>query len=180
MELEKKIKLNYNGQEGEFRTLNVEDVGQSYVRCLRDQRHFIDNNRDGVTVEKQWEYIKNILLSEKGTISGLFINGILIGTTGVQNIEKGCLSTVGVFVLEKEMRGKGYGKALIWAACKLTNACCDVDKFSGSMKKINISSYKAFASCGFKTVKEEGGSLHLHLHINDLIKPSLVFWYSIE
>ncbi len=180
MELKKRIKLCHNGQECEFRTLSIDDVTQSYVDCLLSQKRFIDHNIPNVTIEKQREYVRGILLSDKNTICGLFIEDILIGTSGMQNIGKGCLTAVGMFVLEKEMRGRRYGKTLVWSACKLAKACCDVDDFSGSTKKINILSFKTLTSCGFKTVEEGGASLLLKLNIKDLRKPELVSWYRVE
>lgn len=180
MELEKKIRFCYNSQECEFRTLTVSDVTESYVQGLRNQREFLVNNPRGITVKKQQDYVRNVLLSDADTICGLFADGVLIGTTGVQNIRKHGLSTIGVFVLEKRLRSRGYGKTLIWAACYLVNTCCGVENFVGGMKKINIPAFKAFDSCGFKTVREEGDVRYLGLNIKDLIKPELVARFYIE
>ena len=42
--------------------------------------------------------------------------------------------------LDEVSRGKGYGRALVWSSCYLTNICCKVEIFKASMKKSNMPS----------------------------------------
>ena len=123
-------------------------------------------------------------MSSNNTICGLFLDDNLIGTAGIQNLlgsdlievvdgyTKNC--TVGILVLSKSSRGKGYGKLLIWLSCMLANKCCNLNIFEACMNKKNIPSLKSFLACGFDIIKENDKSLNVAINYHNLIQPRLI------
>jgi RimJ/RimL family protein N-acetyltransferase len=180
MEINKKITFNCNNEISEFRMLTINDVTESYIRCLRNQRQFLENCKPDITLTQQQEYIKNILSSDFDTICGLLVNSKLIGTSGIQGIRKDGFATIGIFVLEERLRGRGYGKTLVWCGCSLLSTCCGITKVAAGVKKINIPSLNSFISCGFEVVKENADSCLLQLRCENLIKPNIISHVSFE
>lgn len=174
MELEKN--LTFIGKDGDFtfRSLSEEDVTDSYVNALKNQRAFLTANPENIDLHWQQKYIRDIRLSEFDTICGLFSNSVLVGTAGIQNIKKSETATIGIFVFDPELRGKGYGKTLIWSGCYLISYLFGVSSFAAGAKKSNVASWKAFLSCGFQIVGEGKDVLKLALEIGDLRRPDFI------
>ncbi len=174
MELEKR--LLFTGRDGDsiFRSLSEEDVTESYVNVLRNQREFLTANPENIDIHWQQKYIRNIRLSNSDTICGLFSNSVLVGTAGIQNIKKSETATIGIFVFDPELRGKGYGKTLIWSGCYLISHLFSVSSFAAGAKKGNVASWKAFLSCGFQIAEEGKDMLKLALEIGDLRRPDFI------
>jgi RimJ/RimL family protein N-acetyltransferase len=180
MEIDKKITFYCNNEKSEFRMLTINDVTASYIQGLRNQSQFLENRKSDISTTQQQEYIKNILSSDFDTICGLFVNSKLIGTSGIQDIRKDGSTTIGIFVFEEQLRGRGYGKTLIWCSCSLLSTCCRITKVAASVKKINIPSLKSFLSCGFEIVKENTDSYLLQLRCENLIQPNIINNVSFE
>ncbi len=194
MKLENKLKFNIRNNEYIFRTLTPEDVSQSYVNALKKARGLIENVPEDINIEWQRSYIKEVLLSPGDTIYGLFLDSELIGTAGIQNLAVagtptravkmavgytyGCI--LGILIIGEMLRGKGYGKTLVWAACYLANNFCGVETFEAGVKKNNLPSLKSFLSCGFKVTEENADSVSVEVKIGELVKPEFIERIIIE
>lgn len=160
----------------------------AYVLALRQQTSFIENRTDDITIECQRKYVNDILESEIDTICGLFSGSQLIGTSGIQNLSRdrsknrkirmavsstsNC--TLGVLVLNDLMRGRGYGKALVWSSCYLSYSQIGISLFEASVLKQNVASLKAFVACGFKIGEESEVGTNLELEVAELMQPESV------
>lgn len=184
MKLNCEIDFVIGDQKCVFRTLSPDDVTDLYVSSLKVEREFISNVPRELDDQKQREYIRNIVRSADDTICGLFVDGILVGTAGIQNLfgEKSIEvvdgvsfnCTVGIFVFSKSSRGKGYGKTLVWAACTLANQSVRIEKFEACMQKVNLPSLKSFIACGFIVVKENSTSYQVSLESQRLLQPAII------
>ena len=176
----KRVKFLYNENECLFRTLTINDVTESYVQGLKSQKRYLVNNLEGITKEGQQNYIKKILMSEEDTICGLFVNNIIVGSAGLQNLNKENSVTLGIFVFDSRLRGKGYGKTLVWSSCYLAHNCMNICNFYAGMEKDNIPSLKSFLSCGFKIINENEKYYKVKLNIEELKKPNNIEKVTVE
>lgn len=174
MKLSRTLSFLINGDTFLLRSITEEDITQSYVESLRRQRAFLENNPKGIDISWQKNYVLGIRESRWNTICGLFGNSKLIGTSGIQNIKPDEQATLGVFVLNLEDRGKGYGKLLVWASCYLVSNVVNVDSFAAGVKEANTASLRSFVSCGFKIVQKNQSGYRLELPILELHKPDCV------
>lgn len=194
LELRKTLKFIIDTSECIFRTLSPEDVSEFYAHSLRKERELLEKVPEDITIKWQQNYIKKFLLSPCDTICGLFMDSELIGTSGIQNISVNGIATrcikmakgytydctLGIFVLSEMLRGRGYGRTLVWASCYLVNNCFGVETFKASMKKNNIPSLKSFLACGFQVKEESIDGLNVELKIGDLLKPEFIDKIIIE
>jgi len=180
MDLKKSLSFQIEGKPFLFRTLVEDDVTQSYVDALSRQRMFLENNPEGIDIRWQRRYVKNIRESKWDTICGLFSDSQLLGTSGIQNIKPGEPVTAGIFVLNSEDRGKGYGKLLVWSSCTIIHRLCGNEKFGAGAKKSNMASWKVFLSCGFQIAQEDHDIYKLALQIRDLKAAALLEQIVVE
>ncbi len=180
MELKKQLRFTIDNDSFTFRFLSPEDVTESYVEALRRQRFFLTNNPVDINLQWQQDYVKRIQSSASDTICGLFLNSELIATTGIQNIRNGEMATIGIFVLDETLRGRGFGKTAVWSACYLIKELFEIIYFGAGVKKTNIASSKLFLACGFKVEREGVDNLKLKLKVDELVKPGLVKEIVIE
>ena len=152
MNLSNKLFFLFKNDRCELRGITPDDVTSDYVNGLIDQQEYLLNRQ--TTIESQREYVKNINESDNDAIFGLFINGELIGTSGVQGLNG--IVSIGIFIFKPEMRGKGYGKILVWASCLLINKTFGYRYFFAGVKKDNVASWKAFMACGFSMTEKDG------------------------
>jgi RimJ/RimL family protein N-acetyltransferase len=158
-----------------FRTLSAEDVTDSYVSALQHQREYLTSNPESITLQWQQDYVRSILASVADTIAGLFVEGILVGTTGMQGIREGGVSTIGVFVLSPERRGRGYGKTLVWAASAMIGRSVRFERVEAGTDKSNEASLRSFLACGFSVRGETPrGGIRLSLTPADLRRPASI------
>lgn len=186
MKIQGCLQFSLHGEKHTFRTLEPHDVNMAYVLGLRKERLFIENRFDDMTMEYQQKYVNDVLTSEIDTICGLFVGSKLIGTSGIQNLSVdksknrmiemsvGSTSncTLGMYLFDASMRGKGYGKILMWSSCYL---CCHqlgITFMEVSVLKQNIASLKACIACGFKISVENDVGVNMELQVNtELVKP---------
>jgi len=176
----KKLEFLYDENECLFKTLTINDVTESYIEGLKNQKRYLVNNPEEINIKWQQDYIKKILILKEDTICGLFINNILVGTAGLQNLNKDKSVTLGIFVFDNKLRGKGYGKILVWCSCHLTNNCMNFNYFGAGMEKNNIPSLKSFLSCGFKIIDENEKYYEVKLNIEELQKPKNIDNVTVE
>ena len=99
MELKKKLRFTIRDIPCLFRSLLAEDVTERYVHALKRESGYLLNNPEDINLKWQQEYIENISLSSFDTICGLFMNSMLVTTTGIQNIKKDEKATIGMFII---------------------------------------------------------------------------------
>ena len=184
MKFNYKLNLVIGGKKITFRTLYPNDVSNSYINSLKEECKYIQNIPKNIDIEKQKKYIQELLLSPSNTICGLFSGKRLIGTAGIQNLfgndlvevvdgyTKNC--TVGILVLSKASRGKGYGKLLVWTSCILAHYCYGTSIFEACMNITNVPSLKSFLVCGFDIIKENGKSFNVAINFDNLIRPRFI------
>jgi len=174
VDIEKSLIFKKGSDSYELGSIDEADVTDHYVKALQDQDSYIQNIHADISLEKQRAYVKKIRSSKDDGILGLFVNGILIGTSGVQNINGSGFTTFGIFVFDKEDRGKGYGKILVWASTYLLSQSLSCTQFSAGMEKTNIASFKAFKACGYSVLKETKDAYIVKINACDLIVPNQI------
>ena len=186
MKLEKSLKFHIADMRCLFRTINSSDVTKAYVNGLKEQTKYIENIPDNINISNQKKYVNNIIMSKDDTICGLFLDKVLVGTAGVQlslpesfliniDFKVSKIATVGIFIFNKNYRGMGLGKTLVWASTYLFYECTRIEWFGAGMKKDNAPSYKSFLSCGYKDVLgKEKECDHTIVNISELNKPELI------
>jgi len=191
MDLGRSLLFRIKDASCEFRTINEIDVSQEYIDGLNEQNEYIENIPGEVSFYSQKKYIKDIINSKNDSICGLFFDGELVGTAGIQLslsesrildtvAQKAKLVTIGIFVFNKSYRGMGLGKTLVWAVTYLFHNFTKSEWFGAGMEKENIPSLKSFLSCGFKQVYEDEENYKVLLNYSGLIKPEFIKSEAIE
>ncbi len=151
------------------------EVTSEYVLGLRHENQYLENMPDRYTVQSQAEYISGIIDSNYDTICGLFMGEKLIGTAGIQEIGKSQVVPMGIFLFDPGIRGKGFGKVLVWSAAYLSRQVASILAIYGSMRSDNVASRKAFEASGgrseFNDLKE---TYTVTIQIGDLRIPANV------
>jgi RimJ/RimL family protein N-acetyltransferase len=185
MDLDKSLLFKINNTNCVFRTINETDVTQEYIDGLKEQNKYIENIPPNVSISRQQDYIKETINSKNNTICGLFLDGELVGTAGIQlsnseiyvqdseNVINN-VATIGIFVFSKSCRGKGLGKTLVWASTYLLHNAIQLEWFFAGMEIDNIPSNKSFLSCGFKNIDNSGKDYKVKIKISDLKKPAFI------
>ena len=84
MDLGRSLLFRIKDASCEFRTINEIDVSQEYIDGLNEQNEYIENIPGEVSFYSQKKYIKDIINSKNDSICGLFFDGELVGTAGIQ------------------------------------------------------------------------------------------------
>jgi len=106
--------------KNEFRHLGCSDVNQEWVDAVNASRSTLETVDKPVTIESQREYICAIERDPGKKIYGLFMDGTLVGTCGVQL--PGTLPDVGYLVFPP-YRGQGYATEMIRRAAEIYRCC---------------------------------------------------------
>ncbi len=174
MVFNKKIVFTCQNDIYEYRTILPEDVTNEYISGLKNQNSYLENNPSDINMEKQKDYVLKKKLSNNDSICGLFINSVLIGTAGLQNLTGDGNTSIGIFVFNSNIRGKGFGKTLVWASCLIASYIFNKKIFEAGMEKDNIPSIKSFLSCGFKIINEDERYYKVRLYLKNLIMPAFI------
>ena len=158
---DKQLKFTYKQYGCEFRTLMPSEVSSEYVAGLKLENRYLSHKPDQYTIESQATYVSNILDSIHDTLCGLFVDGKLMGTAGIQGVGEKEITPIGIFLFDPSIRGQGFGKVLVWSAAYLTNQVVNMTGIYGGMKSENIASRKAFEACGGTTLSIEGEDKYL-------------------
>ena len=131
MELDKYLAFSLRAEKCEFRVMLPHEVTEKYIVGLREQGQYLENANKKISVPEQLDYVARILESPDDLLMGLFVEGELVGTSGIQTFGEPCqerissdasCATMDVFVFDPSDRGKGCGKAMIWAGVYLLNS----------------------------------------------------------
>jgi len=175
MVLKKNLHFGVHNKNCIFRSLHEKDVSEDYIAALNLQRAYLIDNPTDLDIPWQRAYVRRIRLSRSDAICGLFSKTGLIGTAGIQSISRGGDDTTfGIFVLDKESRGKGYGKTLVWATCYLLNSLFEIRHFRAGAESANIPSVFSYLSCGFVVTDSNQGKLRLEINSEHLKKPDFI------
>jgi len=174
MELKHKLNFIIESDKFEFRCLNPNDVSDAYIEGLKNENKYLVNNEKEISKKMQQDYIKKITDSESSVICGLFLNSILLGTAGIQNLSNKQKTTVGIFIFNKDQRLRGFGKTLVWSSTYLIKKSSGIDYICANMKKSNIPSLKSFLSCGYQIINRNKSEYWVALESKDLIKPKFI------
>jgi len=183
MELDRYLAFSLRAEKCQFRVMLPHEVTESYIVGLREQGQYLENANKKISLPEQSNYVARILESPDDLLMGLFVEGKLVGTSGIQTFAEPCqegisndasYATMGVFVFNPSDRGKGYGKTMIWAGVYLLSSTLRISTFRAGMERQNISSFRTFLSCGFRKYEEVGSTFKLSLMIDLLKKPAFI------
>ena len=189
MELAKYLEFYLRAEKCQFRMIFPHEVTESYIIGLREQKRYLINTNRKISLPEQSTYVAHILESSNDLLMGLFVEGELVGTSGIQTFGEPCqegissdesYATMGVFVFDPSDRGKGHGKTMIWAGVYLLNSTLKMGIFRAGMEKQNIPSFRTFLSCGFRKYEEVGSTFKLSLMIGQLKKPAFITDISVS
>lgn len=176
MKLNGSINFSFAGVSASLRSLDGSDVTSAYVDGLNGEDRFLETTPNEVTLESQTDYVTGINQDPGKSICGLWCDGELAGTAGVQNLsaEGGSDVTIGIFIFNQRFLGKGWGKVLVWAICRLLLDEGGIPRVLAAAKVENQPSILSFLRVGFKVVSNDGTYNHMKLDAADLLKPDEV------
>ena len=189
MDLDKYLAFSLRAEKCQFRVVLPHEVTKGYIVGLREEKLYLENTNKKITLPEQSTYVARILESSDDLLMGLFVEGELVGTSGIQTFGEPCqegissdasYATMGVFVFDPSDRGKGHGKTMIWAGVYLLNSTLKMSIFRAGMEKQNIPSFRTFFSCGFRKYEEVGSTFKLSLMIDQLKKPAFITDISVS
>ena len=189
MDLDKYLAFFLRAEKCQFRVVLPHEVTESYIIGLREQERYLINTNRKISLPEQSTYVAHILESSNDLLMGLFVEGELVGTSGIQMFGEPCqegissdasYATMGVFVFDPSDRGRGYGKTMLWAGVYLLNSTLKMSIFRAGMEKQNIPSFRTFFSCGFRKYEEVGSTFKLSLMIDQLKKPAFITDISVS
>jgi hypothetical protein len=183
-----KIKKNLNFRLGKklctVRSIRPNDVSPAYLKAIKNDEYIIGRN-SCITLSMQKVYVDNVSQSSDQYLNGLFVDGILIGSAGVQiSSGKGELelaeAAMGILIFGEENRGRGYGKVLVWAGTYLMSLVEKILVFQAGIASSNERSMRTFKSCGFQVARSTTGGVMMELRIRDLKRPEMVSQVLLE
>tara|TARA_B100000315_G_C14455823_1_gene531350 strand:+ start:579 stop:1031 length:453 start_codon:yes stop_codon:yes gene_type:complete len=148
MILNRTLTFNINENRYTFRTLKETDVSSLYIDGLKENGINLERIPKSLTIESQKKYVNDIIQSRNNTICGLFQDNILIGTTGIQSNTLNSkrlyidddidnIVTIGLFLLDIDNYGKGFGKILVFSSIYLYCADTGSKHFGTRIKNDN-------------------------------------------
>ena len=189
MDLDKYLAFSLRAEKCQFRVVLPHEVTKGYIVGLREEKLYLENTNKKVTLPEQSAYVARILESSDDLLMGLFVEGELVGTSGIQTFGEPCqegisndasYATMGVFVFDPSDRGKGHGKTMIWAGVYLLSSTLRISTFRAGMERQNIPSFGTFLSCGFRKYEVIGSAFKLSLMIDQLKKPAFITDISVS
>ena len=183
MELDKSLFFTINEFNCEFRSLTKDDISVAYINGLNSDNGNIQLKPKKVTKLSQQKYVKNIITCGEKAICGLFINGTLVGTAGIQfgipffkyvQTQSDLITSFGIFIFLENFRNIGLGKTMVWASTYLIHQSIKELEFGAGMMKNNLPSLKSFLSCGFRNVFENDEVICVLLKYPELKKPGFI------
>ena len=189
MDLDRYLAFSLRAGKCQFRVVLPHEVTESYIIGLRAQKRYLINTNKKISLTAQSDYVARILESPDGLLMGLFVEGELVGTSGIQTFGEPCqegissdasYAAMGVFVFNPSDRGKGYGKTMIWAGVYLLSSTLGIGTFRAGMERQNIPSFGTFLSCGFRKYEVIGSAFKLSLMIDQLKKPAFITDISVS
>ena len=171
-----------------IRDVVVSDINATYLAALRQGSPFISGIPKQVTRESQAEYVSSISESAQNWFFGLFADGDLIATSGIQvrgvdsfltasaaaTYAEPRVATVGIFIFDQRYRGKGLGSVLVWSAVALHNHAKVTSLYGAGMHVRNTPSLRSFLVVGFVIVETAGDYHRVMAPASEVTKPHSV------
>jgi len=147
-----------------LRILSSEDVGDDYVKWMRDEEtvRFLESKLKTYTLEDLKEYVKIINKSHADSLFGIFLRE---NNEHIGNIKIGGMDQVhqhghvGIMIGDKNSWGKGCGKESIQLVTEYAFEELNLNKLIAGISANNIGCYKAFLKAGYN----EAGRLKRHM-----------------
>ena len=147
-----------------LRILASEDVGDNYVKWMRDEEtvRFLESRWKTYTLENLKEYVRKINESHTDSLFGIFLreNNEHIGNIKIGDIDQVHQhGNVGIMIGDKNSWGKGCAKESIQLATKYAFEELNLNKLTAGIYANNISCYKAFLKAGYNEAERLKGHL---------------------
>ena len=168
MHCDGKLCFKIGEEENSFRALSTSDVNQEYVDTLKNDIGFIENAN--VTLSSQRSYVDEIRSSPSQILCGLFRNGVLAGTSGIQINNN--VATIGILVFDN-YRGLGLGTTLVWSASVFAAELLSVTTLAAGAKANNVPSLKSFTRCGFTKIYNSD-MCQFSADYQDVVRPNFI------
>ena len=84
MELDRYLAFSLRAEKCQFRVVLPHEVTKSYIVGLREQGQYLENANKKISLPEQSNYVARILESPDDLLMGLFVEGKLVGTSGIQ------------------------------------------------------------------------------------------------
>ena len=145
------LKLVLN-QHGYLRPLQESDVTQAYVDGLNDpevHQFLVGPRKQKQNMETVREFVRANREAEDSFLLGLYVNGVLRGTTRLHNVTTDEV-TLGLAVFDKSVWGQGWGRLMLGTASQYALDVIGVKKINAGIEVDNIASQKVFRAAGYK------------------------------
>ena len=169
MYIQKELQCLFENKVFSLRCLHESDVSQGYVASLSQENRYLETKLGDVSISQQKKYISATVLTENRIIFGLFYQGNLIGSSGVQ-FTSSSEATAGIFLFD-HFRGHSLGKVLVWMVCNLVSQEFPIQTLRAGMKIDNQASLKSFLTCGFSITETSDDYYFVGLDSKILKKP---------
>lgn len=176
MKLNGSFDFFYKNVPASLKTLETDEVTPAYIDGLNGEDRFLETTPNRVTMKGQQAYVDEILQDPDKAICGLWCDGELAGTAGVQNLSAAHTEgvTIGIFIFNERFLGKGWGKVLVWAISQRLLQEEHIHTIRAAAKVENIPSKESFLRVGFDIVSNDGTYNHMQLAADQLLKPDEV------
>lgn len=184
MKTERSLTFKFGHKQCTLRSICPDDVSISYVNAIKNDQYIVGKN-PSITLSMQKAYVDNVFQSSDQYLIGLFVDEILIGSTGMQisswqrELEM-VEATMGILIFGEENRGRGYGKVLVWAGTYLMSLVEKIFVFQAGIESSNERSMRTFKSCGFQVAGPYLEGVMMELNIGDLKRPETVSQVLLE
>jgi len=147
--------------------LSKDDKLENYSRWINDQETtlFMGSGKFPLSIDALKDYINGFKNSRDGMLLGIFLKENLnhIGNVTLQDIEHtDRRAEIGIFIGEKEARGKGYATEVIKILAGHAFKKLNLNKLTSGIIEGNDSSKKVFMKAGFSVE----GILREHFYLD--------------
>lgn len=158
-----KIKFQYKKKTFTIRNLKLTDINLEYINALKKEKFLVTIPKK-LNIKQQKKIVNKINKSKNYKLIGFFYRDRLLGTSGFQNFNKKKVN-IGVFLFNKNLVGKGFGKVFISLASFYMYYFFEKKYFIAGIRKSNLKSIGAFKGAGFKLLNKKKESLIFFLKI---------------
>ena len=153
------------------RSIKSSDVNDDYIASLNSNQNALKYVGKSTDYASQTKYIEVISQRRSDCLIGVFYESTLIGTCGAQEVSKGDLTTLGVFLFDSVPKNKGWGSVAVWATCELLKEELQSFRFAAATRVDNRPALGLFANVGFKIIVGNAVSFWLGCLSSSTIKP---------
>jgi len=144
------------GDHDYMRSLRVEDVTSAYVNGLNNpdvNRHLVGPKKQHQTMDVVREYVRSNWVAKDSILFGLFIDGILAGTSRLHDATSDC-AYIGIALFNKDIWGRGWGSRVIENIARYAIADLNISCVRAGIDSTNAASLRVFSKAGFHHLSE--------------------------